>query len=281
MKKFLYILLFPLFAFSAHLELFDINKEKLQRHLDLDPTESGSVGTIDFAGDRVIKTFKDKKIFENEVAAFHKLEGTGLGPRLIGYGETGDEYIVIMERAEGVSLNSLIKKKRMKDIEKALIAIGDQLGTYHKQIAKSAPPSRFQSIDQTFADKFERPDIAKQFRSTRSTHFVGPIHRDLHPGNIFFDIDSNKLTLIDLEMMRHGPLAYDYVSVLVHLETLCTINLYGPKQIDELKLAFEESYSKHFTLSPTEIEHEKLYLCMEMALAFEGNLGKIAYDIIS
>ncbi len=277
MKKLLLLLFIPLIAFCSNLSLLDIDSSKLKRHLSTDPAESGSRATIDYHNEIVVKTYPFTpdgiRAFKNERKMMQKLQSPHT-PRLIGWGETDDEGYLLIERAPGTSINSLIKARDTQNLEHALTELGTTLASFHKLHPVKDASRTHKKLAKRFLKKYatstevDADGIAYAYLTTNPAEKGGTIHRDLHPGNIFFDPQTGKITLIDLEMAKPGPLAYDYSSTLIHLEAKLLLEGYSPAQITHYKEQFSRAYLAIHPLTPEEIAKERTFVLMDMAITF-------------
>lgn len=287
MKKLLLLFFIPIVAFCSNLSLIGVSDSKLVRHLSTDPAESGSEAFIDYHDQMVIKTYplteKGRKSFKNERIMMQKLQSPHT-PRLIGWGETEDEGYLLISKAPGVSINSLIKKRDMRNLKVAVQNLGASLASFHSMHPIKDASRTHKKLAKRFLKKYasstqvDADGIAHNYLTTNPPEIGGTIHRDLHPGNIFFDPATGKITLIDLEMARPGPLAYDYSSTLIHLEAKLTLENYSQSDINTLKSSFSNAYLALHPLSSEEIAKERTLILMDMAITFT-NPSDVLADI--
>jgi len=112
-------------------------------------------------------------------------------------------------------------------------------------------------------DNFEKSDLPFD-KETFETHYqdlyqemlrhpspCGFLHGDAHPGNFFFDEESQRLTMIDMDAITlsvshrgtpAGPSVFDYIFASESCRIYGTLHGLSDQEIRELTIAFEESY---------------------------------------
>lgn len=142
----------------------------------------------------------------------------------------GSSYGLIVESiAPGKSLNQSLKERDIEEIKIALKEIGISLKELHS------------------LKSFDQPDPSYLTRYGNEVAKRGPftlIHGDAHPGNIFYDKKTNKVTFIDFasaDAARQGaPCHLEIANFLLTLEILSE---YYDLPFVELKETFLSSYS--------------------------------------
>lgn len=214
-------------------------------------------------------------------------------------------HLISMNLAPGDSLNRLIQKgqslvgeERERHIETLYLAsekVGEALGELHRKTAGSkkemAPLYKSQKkiIIEGFyqsVKKYSRSlgitprqarKLCDELLNSKLYEPISVVHNDPHPGNIFFDVKSGRVTFIDLANMgdslnwnKGGPAAFDYVYALCFFQEIALFEgglTYA--EVDELTRAFNKGYKSQFPLLTDEIiAHYETFFYMDLIFCF-------------
>lgn len=210
---------------SYYADEFDKNKnKKIIKHSSSNMADSGGAQLfMVHSPDQsfVIKLEKPKNIV-NEANALLKLKDLEISPKLMGQGEFLKEQdptgVLIESFVEGKSLHYFLQK----------------LGRAKTPLSYLIHKYRLHSALKSFAQKLNI------FHSINSK----PIHNDLHPGNIFYNPDQNKTTLIDLELASFNKqnAEEDIAYFLLTFEMYASKYKLKEKTLKSLKRSFLDNY---------------------------------------
>lgn len=186
--------------------------------------------------------------------------------------EEDDEYIyIVLSKAKGMSLNQLLKQRQTlpfwqkhaydKKIVKAMEKCAKSFHELHfqsgKNQTKSIPQKSYapeQLVSRVSPHIRNRKLVEKTFHQLRTKILAKPLkfgvtHGDLHLGNIFFDLESEELTLIDLSTLSgHNhqagktPIAEELANFMVHFAAIGNLYDLSDEEIQYYLNAFKKHY---------------------------------------
>lgn len=179
--------------------------------------------------------------------------------------------LLAFEPAQGESLNVLLKNHALEDALKAVEALGKALAKLNSANADQAKKLSSYYVEKeihTCSDCIKsiskHPDMFPLDAGTLSRSFLlkwenvrkgpselGYIHGDAHPGNVFFEKETQHLTLTDLEklvfsldpnQLPAGPIAFDFIFARNSLKFSAAAHRISAENIARLDKAFVDSY---------------------------------------
>ncbi len=193
----------------------------------------------------------DEILFEDEFSAlndlrklsfthFHLVEVYG---RAQGH-LNGEETLFLAEApADGKTLNQLIK-----NYGKMTSTNGRETALSDLKMAMDETAIAMAELHQKSPKTRANPEYIRMF-SKKPPGPYGIIHGDTHPGNIFYDQSSNKVTFIDFQMTPDlkvgGPIGYDVANFITSVEFLGQYNHIPKEEIERLTASFLTNYRDH------------------------------------
>ncbi len=171
---------------------------------------------------------------------FHMLELRGIGEVEMNgktYGLIAEEFakgysINHYLKMIGKSQNKKIRKENFDKLQKAVKKLGSALGELNHFHPYSKPSH----------------DYVMKFDSENLPGPYGIIHGDTHPGNIFYDAQTDTISFIDFGSMnlkqKGAPVLQDAGNFLSILEIFSSYYSLSDIELNELKLSFLETYQK-------------------------------------
>jgi serine/threonine protein kinase len=303
MKKLFYLfILFPLLVFCKPIEdvvreNLAIEKAKIKKNAIDDIVEGGKLASIYFVEDLdrkktvIIKRFDKEQggLFEyqKEKEAYAYLSSKNYQylhfPSLIQAFEDEEYAYLIINKAEGMTINSLIKKRNKLNLferhaldreihdamEKTAKAI-HELHTKNHCIPKkfiqenSHEPKRY--VHKITASMRNKKQVESNFFHLRNQMLnkkiaFGLTHGDLHMGNIFYDQKLGQVTLIDFatlsgkaDQLSKIPIAEDIGIFIAHFEAIGAIHDLKEHEINRFIETFKKSYPGYERMS-IEVEY--------------------------
>ena len=226
----------------------------------------------------VIKEFDknegSKADFQRELSAYNMLEKPRNhffnSPTLLKSGEDDDHYYLMLTLASGENLYHWLRNGPRDQFLDGVEHSAKALRQFHSRLVErplKENMARKKSRAQLY-DSFNEVDKKKRFLNTEFT--LGQVHGDLHPGNIFYDPESNEVTFIDfstltnpVKTMRGDPIAADAMKYLTSLQAVAHVYGYNQDEIDEIEAAFFKGYGTDL-LSEEEIQVFKNYYALDL-----------------
>lgn len=305
---------------------YKLQSVKIQKHKSNDPMDEGLNSQIlDLQSKSgktlcIIKQVEDPILGRQEkdsIDLLSQLQISFLEPiKVKGYKSFDDCYIFAMEQAKGESLSTLIrnvgrapqyKPSRPKAYAHLLDAFA-RTAVVFKELHAAMPKKqiaqeyigRNRKIISTFVSRYDRykmriqkeefvshvEKLEKQY-NTR-TDKIGYIHGDSHPGNIFYDKETEKISLIDLEDMGPsiynkedgGPCVEDYLRIIYFFRLMSLKAHLTKKEISTVETLFDRIYfaeKEPFLLK--DIFYMRMLLTMQIINTFldeNSNLSSVS-----
>lgn len=323
MRLFVLFLLLFFQAFSAPIEKFaqsilKIEDAKITKNSQNDLVEGGRLADIFFIQSPSIKNTLIVKRYSKEIGqtwewkkekeAYDYLKKKNfkhLKTAQLIKAEEDDEYLyLVLSKAEGISLNQLLKKRQTlpfwqkhaydKKIVKALENCAKSFHELHFQTGKNQTKSIAENsaapemlLSRVYPYIKNKKLVEKNFHQLRKKVLDKPLkfgttHGDLHLGNIFFDPDSETVTLIDLSTLsfqsyRAGktPIAEEIANFLVHFAAIGNSYDYTDAEIRYYLNAFKKAYP-NYELMKEEISYFKLLTLLRLIeLCQDGSKNQV------
>ena len=267
----LHIYLLSIFQINGNQELekisarfFSLPEEEItlkEHSAPTDLAESGLGDPIFVVYDKekkpigVVKTistesFEGKRLFKAEFQAldtlshlplktFHVITPKGMAETTLNGKSTG---LIAQEYASGKSINNYFKSidraRSQKDRDRLLNELERAVEKTAIALAELHLYKTFSYPAQNYLIKFDSDNLPGPY---------GLIHGDTHPGNIYYDQETDTLSLIDFgsaHLERKGaPVLQDAANFLLTLEIFAAYYHLTPEEITSLKNRFTTTYS--------------------------------------
>jgi serine/threonine protein kinase len=299
MKKLILLFFAPsFFLFGQTLEQLAQDRLKIptsviQPHGSHDLIEGGKNASIYFLHDdeknvdivikQSSKTLENRRDYQKEQLAYKFLSSKTFHhlqiPQLIDSLEDDKSTYLVMGKAEGFSLNCLLKKRKMaslfekhhidKKIDEALSQLGKALFELHHiepikmvpldhQLSKKADDYfQHNSLDPHFKQQIKSRYFHLEHQVSHQKVVCGTTHGDLHLGNIFYDPIKNRITLIDFSTLggfksdqNRTPIAEELAHFIAHFEVIASIHGVQKQDIHKMLSHFYAAYPGFEELKP-------------------------------